>query len=200
MSSDQPPSPQGPPPPGPYTQEIQHQQVTARIPEKVGRGLFTTAVLVLQGPHEFVLDFVQGMAQPHQITARVVVPPSVMPALIAALRENLHNFQSRFGPPPPMPAAPAPATPPRIEEIYETLKMPDDIMSGIYSNAAMISHTPAEFCVDFITTFYPRSAVSCRVYITAARLPGILDSLTRAYQQYQQKMAAPPPRPPEAPG
>ena len=69
-------------------------------------------------------------------------------------------------------------------------------MSGVYANAAMISHTPAEFCVDFITTFYPRSPVSCRIYITAARLGGILDSLTRSYQQYQQKLAAPPPPPP----
>jgi hypothetical protein len=198
MSSQQPGHPGGNPEPlGPYTQEVQHPQVTARVPEKVSRGVLSTAVLVLQGPHEFVLDFVLGMAQPHQIAARVVVPPTVMPALIAALRENLHNFQARFGPPPPLPAVPPPAPPPRIEEIYEQLKLPDDLMSGVYANAAMISHTPAEFCIDFITTFYPRSAVSCRVYVVAARLPGLLDSLTRSYQQYQQKLSSP--RPPEAP-
>src|SRR5262245_58315011 len=101
MSSQEPGHPgSNPEPPGPYTQEIQHPQVTARVPEKVSRGVLSTAVLVLQGPHEFVLDFVLGMAQPHQIAARVVLPPTVMPALIAALRENLHNFQARFGPPP----------------------------------------------------------------------------------------------------
>jgi hypothetical protein len=200
MNSENPsPDPNRPHNPGPYTQEIQHQQVTARIPEKVGRGVFSTAVLVLQGPHEFVLDFVQGMAQPHQIAARIAIPPSVMPALITALRENLNNFQARFGPPAALPVAPPPPTPPRIEEIYEQLKLPDDQMSGVYANAAMISHTPAEFCIDFITTFYPRSAVSCRVYVSAPRLPGILDSLTRSFQQYQQKIAGtPPPRPPES--
>ena len=179
--------------PGPYTQEIQHAQVTARVPEKVSRGVLSTAVLVLQGPHEFVLDFVLGMAQPHQIAARVVLPPTVMPALISALRENLGNYQVRFGPPPPLPEPPPPPVPPRIEEMYEQLKLPDDVMTGVYATAAMISHTPAEFCIDFITTFYPRSAVSCRVYVAAARMPALLDSLTRAYQQYQQKLAPPPP-------
>ncbi|HXG08328.1 MAG TPA: DUF3467 domain-containing protein [Gemmataceae bacterium] len=191
--------PQGPGQPTPYTQEIQHAQVTARIPEKVSRGVFSTAVIVLQGPHEFVLDFVLGMAQPHQIAARVIVPPTVMPALIAALRENLHHYQAKFGPPPPLPVPPPPAAPPRIEEIYDQLKLPEDVMSGVYANAAMISHTPAEFCFDFITTFFPRSAVSCRVYVSAARLPGVLDSLTRSYQQYQQKLASAPPPPPHQP-
>lgn len=188
--------PQEPGNPPPYTQEVQHSQVTARVPDKVSRGLLSTAVLVLQGPHEFVLDFVQGMAQPHQIVARVVLPPTVMPALIAAMRENLNNFQTRFGPAPALPFIPPPPVPPRIEEIYEQLKLGDDVMSGVYANAAMISHTPAEFCIDFITTFYPRSAVSCRVYVAAARLAGVLDSLARSFQQYQQKLGAPPPQAP----
>lgn len=194
---DNPPGNPGQPPnphnPTPFTQEIQHAQVTARIPEKVGRGVFSTAVIVLQGPHEFLLDFVLSMAQPNQIAARVVLPVSVMPALISAMRENLNNYQGRFGPPPPLPVPPPPPVPPRIEDIYDQLKLSDDLMSGAYANAAMISHTPAEFCIDFITTFFPRSAVSCRVYVSAARLPSVLDSLTRSYQQYQQRLAPPPP-------
>src|SRR5262245_61216104 len=194
MSSQEPGHPgSNPEPPGPYTQEIQHPQVTARVPEKVSRGVLSTAVLVLQGPHEFVLDFVLGMAQPHQIAARVVLSPTVMPALIGALRENLGNYQMRFGPPPPLPVPPPPPVRRSIEEIYEQLNLPDEVMTGVYANAAMISHTPAEFCIDFITSFYPRSAVSCRVYVAAARMPGLLDSLTRSYQQYQQKLTPPPP-------
>lgn len=194
MTPEQPDNPGGQPP---LSQEIQHLQVSARVPEKVNRGVFSTAVMVLQGQHEFVLDFVLGIVQPHQIAARVVVPPTVMPALVTAIRENLNNYQARFGPPPPLPVPPPPLVPPRIEDIYEQLKLSDDIMSGVYANAAMISHTPAEFCIDFITTFYPRSAVSCRIYVAAARLPGFLDSLSRSYQQYQQKLS--PPHPPDAP-
>src|SRR5262245_24550884 len=129
MSSQPPDHPDRPQQPVPFNQEVQHSQVTARIPEKVGRGVFSSEMLVLQGPHEFVLDFVQGMAQPHQIAARVSIPPTVMPALIAALRENLNNFQARFGPPAALPVPPPPPIPPRIDEIYEQLKLPDELMS-----------------------------------------------------------------------
>ena len=184
--------------PGSFTQEIQHSQVSARVPEKVSRGVFSTGAMVFQGPHEFVIDFVLRMAHPHQIVARVVLPPTIMPSVIGALRENLQNYQTKFGPPPPLPAPPPAQPPPPIEEIYSQLKLPDDLLSGLYANAVMIAHTSAEFYFDFITNFYPRSAVSCRVYLSAPQIPGLLNTLARSFQQYQQKLAAgQPPRPPE---
>jgi hypothetical protein len=181
---------------GTYSQEVQHSQVSARVPEKVGRGVFSTGAMVFQGANEFVIDFVLRMAHPHQIVARVVLPLSIMPNIIGALRENLNNYQTKFGPPPALPVPPHPPTPPPIEEIYSQLKLPDDLLSGAYANAVMIAHSPAEFYFDFITNFYPRSAVSCRVYLAAPQVPGFLNTLTRSWQQYQQKQAAPP-RPPE---
>ncbi len=198
MEPGQPPPP---PPPGPgdqgFTQEIQHQHVTARVPEKVARGVFSTGAMVFQGAHEFVIDFVLRMAQPHQVVARVVLPISIMPSVIQALRENLSNYQQRFGPPPVLPVGPPPATPPPIDEIYANLKLPDDQLSGVYANAVMIAHTPAEFYFDFITNFYPRSAVSCRVYMSTPQVPPLLNTLIRSFQQYQQKTGqTPPPAPP----
>lgn len=195
MSADHSHPPEGDPPPpnpsgdpGPYTQEIRHSQVSARVPEKVGRGVFSTGALVLQGPHEFVIDFVVRMANPHQVAARVVLPISLLPSFLAALRENLHNYQSKFGPPAALPPPPPGVTPPPIDEIYDQLKLPDDMLSGTYANAVMIAHSPSEFCFDFITNFYPRSAVSSRVYLSAPQVPGLLNTLTRSFQQYQEKM------------
>lgn len=179
----------GNPPPGTFSQDFQHSQVSARVPEKVGRGVFSTGVLVLQGPHEFVLDFVQGMAQPRQIAARVVLTPPVMVSVVNALRNNLTMYQNQFGPPPALRPPPPPPKPPTIEEIYDNFKLADELLSGCYANAAMISHSQAEFCVDFITSFYPRSAVSCRVYLAAGQAPGLLNTLTQSWQQYQQKIA-----------
>ncbi|MBI3466201.1 MAG: DUF3467 domain-containing protein, partial [Planctomycetes bacterium] len=181
---------------GAVTQQIQHQQVSARVPEKVGRGVFSTGAIVLQGPQEFVVDFILRMAQPHLVVARVILPPSVVPRLIAALRENLHNFQTRFGAPPALPTAPPSATPPSIEEIYDQLKLPDEGLSGVYANVVMISHSPSEFCFDFITNFYPRSAVSCRVYLAAPQVPRLLDTLTKSFEQFQRRITQPPPAPP----
>src|SRR5207253_5877544 len=34
--------------PGSFTQEVQASQVTARVPEKVGRGVFSTGAMVFQ--------------------------------------------------------------------------------------------------------------------------------------------------------
>jgi hypothetical protein len=194
MNHEQAPGPEDPKKPPQsgeqgYTQEIQHSQISARVPEKVGRGVFSTGAMVFQGAHEFVIDFVLRMAHPHQIVARVVLPPSIMPNVINALRDNLNNYTSKFGPPPALPTPPVPPTPPPIEEIYSQLKLADDLMSGVYANAVMIAHSPAEFYFDFITNFYPKSAVSSRVYLSAPQIPGLLNTLSRSFQQYQQKLA-----------
>ena len=66
----------------------------------------------------------------------------------------------------------------------------DDLVSGVYANVLMIGHSASEFYLDFITNFYPRSAVCCRVYFSAPQIPGVLNTLTRSYQQFQQKLAA----------
>jgi Protein of unknown function (DUF3467) len=185
--------------PEPFSQEVQHSHVSARVPEKVGRGVFSTGVMILQGQHEFVLDFALRMAQPHQIVARVVLPHSLIPAFLAALRDNLAGYQSKFGPPPALPTPPNPPPPPPIDEIYSQLKLPEELMSGVYANAVMIAHTPAEFAFDFITNFYPKSAVSCRVYFSAPQVPGLFQTLSRSWQQFQQKHGGQPPQPPEKP-
>jgi hypothetical protein len=197
MNADQPRNPQKDPqrPSSPgepvgFTQQVQHSSVSARVPEKVGRGVFSTGAMVFQGTHEFVIDFVQNMAPPHQVVARVIIPFSIMPSVIEALRENLNNYQAKFGPPPALHGPTPPPTPPPIDEIYSQLKLPDELLSGVYANVAMIAHSASEFYFDFITSFYPRSAVSCRVYFSAPQIPGILNTLIRSYQQFQQKLAS----------
>ena len=194
--SDRPATPSDP---GAVTQEIRHSQISARVPEKVSRGVFSTGAIVLQGPQEFVLDFVLRMAQPHMVAARIILPPSVMPRMIAALRENFQNFQQRFGAPPPLPTPPPAAAPPSIEEIYDQLKLPDEALSGVYANVVMISHSPSEFCFDFITNFFPRSAVSCRVFLASQQIPRLLDTLSRSFEQFQKRFTQPPPQNPPSP-
>lgn len=183
---------------GPETfhQELRHSQVTARVPETVGKGIFSTGSIVMQGPHEFVIDFLQSMAQPHRVAARVVLPPTVVPLFLAALQENLNKFQQHFGPPPKLPSPPPGATPPPISDIYEALKLPDEMLGGTYANAVMILHTASEFCFDFIMSAYPRSAVSSRIYLSAAQVPRFFESLSRAYDQYRKKLNQQ--RPPES--
>ena len=131
------------------SQEIQHSQVGALVPENVARGVFSTGAVVLNGSHEFVVDFLLRMTRPHQVAARVVIPPPVIPRMIQALSDNIENYKKRFGEPKlPDAAQPKPDQPqPQVnaQELYDQLKWGKTEMSGTYANAVMIGHTPTEF-------------------------------------------------------
>ena len=183
-------------------QQVRHRSVGARVPENVGRGVFSTGAIIMTGASEFVLDFVQRMGRPYHIVARVVMPHNVLPRFIEALGDNLKKFEERFGPPPAMPKPPENQKRPSIQEVYDDLKMSDDVLSGSFANGVLIGHSPAEFCFDFITNFFPTSAVSKRVFLSAPQTPVLLDSLKNTWKQYQNRLQNPPPPqapPPETP-
>jgi hypothetical protein len=206
MHQEQPDPPQGGPnqpggegPGSVFSQQFQNQPVAARVPAGVTKGIFTTGVIVQDGANEFVLDFLQGLSRPPQIAGRVVLSPGVMDALVRTVDENLHKFSQTFGPPAPLPH-PAMQRRPSIQEIYENFKLPEELWSGTYANSVLVGHGPGEFFMDFITSFYPTAAVSCRVYFAAQQAPRILDTLRMSLAQYQRKYGGGrhnPPAPPE---
>ena len=187
------------------SQEIQHSQIGALVPEHVARGVFSTGAVVLNGSHEFVVDFLLRMTRPHQVAARVVIPPPDVPRMIQALTENIENYKKRFGEPKlPDAAQPKPDQPQQqvnAQELYDQLKWGKTDMSGTYANAVMIGHTPTEFSFDFITTFFPKSVVSSRVFLSAPNVPRLLESLKHSWAQYEKKLknSQNPPPPPAGP-
>ena len=83
------------------------------------------------------------------------------------------------------------------QEVYDDLKLRDEILSGAYANAVMIGHGPYEFSFDFITNFYPQSAVSCRVYLASGHIHRLLESLRASWEQLRPRLSGnPPPNPP----
>ena len=195
MQPDQPQGPEGGQNPSGeggsavFSQPFHNQPVAARVPEKLAKGTFTTGVLVHDGPNEFVLDFLQTLSRPPQITSRVILPPNVMVALVNTLADNLNKYVQVYGPPAPLPRPPQPQRRPSIQEIYENFKLPEDLWSGSYANSVLIGHAPAEFFMDFITGFYPTAAVSSRVYLSAQQAPRMLETLRMSLQQYQRRIA-----------
>jgi hypothetical protein len=223
--------------PEPYTHDFKHTPISARVPEKIGRGAFANAVMILQASDEFILDFLSTMSQPQQVVSRVVLTSTTFGQFIAALRTNVAKYEQQFGPltarVPPSPAAPTPPTPsygddphggiiaaaghptpaseghgghpkreeqqpPRIDDLYDQLKLPDELLGGVFANVVMMRHTPEEFAFDFIASFYPRPVVAARVYMAAGRIPSFIDALASSYQRYQQRpRGGPPPDPPE---
>jgi hypothetical protein len=182
----------------------------------------------MQGAHEFLIDFIQSLAPPRRVVARVILPISVVPLFIGALDDNLRKYANVFGQPPRMQGSPGSAgpggqpggqaggqpghqpggqpgsqppspPPPPITEVYEQLKLPDEMLGGSYANTVVISHSQAEFCFDFICNFYPRSVVTARVYLATPHVPEVFDSLQRCLDQYRQKLHQPRPAPPPPP-
>jgi hypothetical protein len=173
---------------GGQSEQIRMQHVTARVPEQVSGGAFSTGAIVMTGPTEFILDFIQNIGGPPQVAARVVIPHATLPQFAEALRKNLQIYSERFGPPPSLPKASPPARPQTAQEIYDELKLPEDLLSGAYANGVMIGHTASEFKLDFLTNLFPHSAVSCRVYLSAPQIPRLLESLDSTFQQFQQRV------------
>ncbi len=85
------------------------------------------------------------------------------------------------------------------QEVYDDLKLRDEILSGAYANAVMIGHGPFEFSFDFITNFYPQSAVSCRVYLASGHIHRLLESLRASWEQLRPRLSQgqPPQNPPQ---
>jgi hypothetical protein len=175
---------------GQYNQRIEHAPVTARVPERVARGVFSTGVIIIDGPYEFVLDFVMGLVQPQQVVARVILTPVVVEQFIHALRENIGKYEGRFGKIPEIPRPPTPPRQPTIQEIYDDLKMTDDTLAGTYANAVMMAHGTSEFTFDFITRFFPTAAVAARVFLAAPQVPKMMESLAVSLNRYKQRMEA----------
>lgn len=174
------------------------QHLSARVPESVSRGVFSNAVVIISGPTEFILDFVQNLGHPAQVATRVIMPPATVPAFIQALQKNLELYVQRYGPIPELPR-PSPDVPqPTLPEIYDELKLPDEMLSGAYSNGVIIGHSASEFKFDFLTQLFPHTAISSRVYLASPQVPRLLDSLQRNYQQFLQRSQQPP-RPPGEP-
>lgn len=90
---------------------------------------------------------------------------------------------------PPTPGTGARQT--SAQEIYDDLKIRDELLSGAYANAVMIGHGPHEFSFDFITNFYPNSAVSSRVFLAAGQVPRLYDSLKGTWDQLRLRMQPP---------
>ncbi|MCO8123754.1 DUF3467 domain-containing protein [Stieleria sp. TO1_6] len=173
----------------PESQPPQNPPLRARVPDHVAGGTFSTGAIVMTGPSEYIVDFLQTIGRPHKVAARVVIPHPVMPQFIEALTTNLELYRKRFGDPvSPQPQPPNPdARRPSPQEIYDDLKMPDEVLSGTYANGVMIGHGATEFGLDFLTSFFPQSAVSARVFVAAGQVPRLLDSLKGAVRQFDQR-------------
>jgi hypothetical protein len=170
----------------PHSDTFNHAPVAARVPEKVAKGLFCTGQVIFDSPKEFVIDFLQGLTRPYQVISRVVLTPQTVAELADALNKNVEMYTKQFGPPPPVPG-PQPKNRPTLQEIYDNFRLPEELLSGTYANSVMIGHSPTEFFMDFISGFYPTSAVAARIFMPVPQIPRFLNALNSSLDQHRQR-------------
>ena len=67
------------------------------------------------------------------------------------------------------------------------IELPEDILEGVYSNMAMINHSPTEFVLDFIRMMpnMPKAKVKARVVLTPHHAKSLLKVLTDNIDKYE---------------
>jgi len=79
------------------------------------------------------------------------------------------------------------------------IKMPDDVLPGVYANQMVVSHTREEFLMDFINLFPPSGVVNARVIVSPGHLKRMIralqDNLSRYEARFGGVVEAEPPRP-----
>ncbi len=81
---------------------------------------------------------------------------------------------------------------PSIDEIYDDLKLEDELLGGVYANAVLLRHSATEFCFDFVTNFYPRSCVNARVFMAAPQVKPLLNTISHSFEQFRERHTPPP--------
>lgn len=90
---------------------------------------------------------------------------------------NMPDDQSGLGRP-SEDAAPVGA----VEDLYGDYKISDEMLGGAYANIVMISHTPQEFCLDFVARFAPTPVVTARLFLTVPNAVRMLQTIRQAFR------------------
>jgi len=68
------------------------------------------------------------------------------------------------------------------------IELPEEIADGIYSNLAIITHSPAEFVVDFIKMMpgVPKAKVKARIVLTPQHAKRLMKALADNIVKFEQ--------------
>jgi len=161
--------------------------IRARIPDSIALGVFSTGAIIGTGPHECVIDFLQTLLPPPRLAARIIMPHVVFSQFVRGMDENLSHYRRTHGAIPEAAPAALPTPSQNIDELYDELKIADEVLKGVYATGFMITHAQAELAIDFVATFLPQPIVVARIYMAIAQAPQLLSSLRAAYDQWRDR-------------
>ncbi len=80
------------------------------------------------------------------------------------------------------------ANPNQPDENKLNIELPEDVAEGIYSNLAIISHSHAEFVIDFIKILpgVPKGKVKARIILTPEHAKRLVKALQDNIKKYEE--------------
>ena len=66
-----------------------------------------------------------------------------------------------------------------------SIKIPDQVLGGVYANQMMVSHTREEFVLDFINVVPPQAVVTARIATSPGHLKRIIQALNENLVKYE---------------
>ncbi len=70
------------------------------------------------------------------------------------------------------------------------IKIPDDVLGGVYANQMVVSHTREEFLLDFINLFPPGGVVNARVIVSPGHMKRMIRALSENLSRYEASYGA----------
>ncbi|MBL0310020.1 MAG: DUF3467 domain-containing protein [Bacteroidetes bacterium] len=69
------------------------------------------------------------------------------------------------------------------------IELPEDQSEGIYSNLAIISHSPQEFVIDFVRVMpgVPKAKVKSRIVLTPEHAKRLMKAMIDNVKKYEQQ-------------
>jgi len=79
--------------------ELKKNQIQIEIDELTAQGAYANLAMISHSESEFILDFifVQPQAPKAKVRARIITSPAHAKRILAALKDNVSKFESRFG-------------------------------------------------------------------------------------------------------
>ena len=73
-----------------------------------------------------------------------------------------------------------------------SIELNEEIAPGVYSNLAIVNHSPTEFVVDFISMMpgMPKAKVKSRVILTSQHAKRLLGALAENVKKYESQFGA----------
>jgi Protein of unknown function (DUF3467) len=80
------------------------------------------------------------------------------------------------------------------------IKIPEEVLRGVYANQMVVRHGREEFVMDFINACPPEGIVNARVIVSPGHLKRMISALAENLARYEQRFGAvttsePPPDP-----